>query len=219
VAVCGWAEGARTNLWGEKIAGRVLDILHILEQLWRYKPDILLVISTLDDKALLRDNLLLLASRGLKRPMVVQFHGSRLDAIGQPGQPIFKAAARLLFSLCEGVIVSSQQERQVLSRFAPRQRFFVADNIYYPGFCTPSAQVPPGWNLPKDRPIVFFAARLIPEKGVLDLLSAIPMVLKETLAISCWLESALWKLKCRSVFPSLLGKDTPVGWVIWIGPT
>jgi glycosyltransferase involved in cell wall biosynthesis len=179
VVQCGWGRRRDQESLGEKIFGRLLDILRILRELRRYGPDIFLVISTLDDRSLLRDNLLLLASLGLKLPTVMQFHGSRLDAIGQPGQPIFKAAARMLFSLCEGVIVSSHEERQALSWFSPRQRFFVADNIYHPEFCAPSSQVPPGWNLPPGKPIVFFAARLIPEKGILDLLTAIPLILQK----------------------------------------
>lgn len=174
----GWGRHrAQESLW-QKITGRLLDLARILSQIWRDRPDILLVTTTLEGPSLLRDNLLLLASHRMNLPTVVQFHGSRLDPISGPGHAIFKAAARLLFRLCGGVIVSSQEERLALSRFESRQRFFVADNIYQPEFCAPSSQVPLVWNLPGDKPIVFFAARLIPEKGILDLLSAIPLILK-----------------------------------------
>jgi glycosyltransferase involved in cell wall biosynthesis len=179
VEECGWGKHLDQESWWQMVAGRALDIFRIRLRLSRERPDILFIASALNGRALLRDILLLLATQGRTHRTLLQFHGSRLAAVSQPGQPVFKAAARLLFSLCGGVIVSSQIERQALSQFAPRQQFFVADNIYQPEFCAPSSQVPPDWELPVDKPIVFFAARLIPEKGILDLLTAIPLVLKE----------------------------------------
>lgn len=179
VVECGWGRHHEQESWWDKIVGRWLDIFRIFGLLWREWPDILFINSRLDGRALLRDIMLLLSSRGLDRPTVMLMHGSRVDLIAETGHRIFKVASRLLFGLCQGVILLSQSEKRELSCFAPRSRFFVADYIYQPEVFAPRAQAPPDWGLPADTPIVFFAARLIPEKGILDLLSAIPLVLQE----------------------------------------
>jgi glycosyltransferase involved in cell wall biosynthesis len=175
----GWGRHHDEESFGEKIAGRFLDILRIVGLLRKERPDIFFVNSSLAPSALLRDNCLLLASLGLNPTTVIHFHGGQLVPEGESGHRIFRVATRLLFKLCDGVIVCSQEECRVLSDFAPQQQVFVADTVFQPEPCVPSCHVPRDWNLPGNRPIVFFAGRLIPEKGVLDLLDAIPLILPE----------------------------------------
>jgi glycosyltransferase involved in cell wall biosynthesis len=179
-----WGRHREQEDWREKTLGRIGDIRRIRAALARDRVDVLLVESSHDWKTVTRDLALLLATRGLRRAAVLQIHGSLLECIEGGGHAGFKAASRMLFRQCDGVVVSSQVERVALARFAPECRFFVAANVYAPEPAAPPAVVPAEWRLPADRPVIFHAARLIPEKGVRDLLAAMPAVLR---AVPCHL--------------------------------
>jgi len=177
-----WGRHKDEESYYDKLWGRVADIRRIRATLSHASPpvDVLYIASSHDWNTIVRDLTLLKISRGLYKRSILQIHGSSLDRIQGPGYKGFKTASKLLFRLCDGIIVSSSQERRCLAEFFPGGRFFVADNIYQSPVPPPAERGgPAAWGLPEDRPIIFFAARLIPEKGILDLLEAMPLVLAE----------------------------------------
>jgi glycosyltransferase involved in cell wall biosynthesis len=166
------------TLW-EQLLGRISDIHHI-RATWSREPfDILLIQSAHNWKTLIRDILLVYATRARSRRVVLQIHGSLLEPIEGIEHKCFKWATRFVFRRCDAVFVSSHIEAEAFSRFAPECRFYVVKNVYLPNALEAPEQVPPEWRLPEGRPVVFFAGRFIREKGILDLLTALPLVLQQ----------------------------------------
>lgn len=175
-----WGRHHDAESVGEKIKNRFGDILRIRSILLQNRFDILFIHNGAHDlKGISRDIPLLMATRGLYRQAVLQIHGADLSFITEAGHIPRKALNYLLCSLLDGVILSSQLELEVFSQSVRNTRFFVADDIYQKKNFPDNLPVPQEWNLPAGRPVIFFAARLIPEKGIQVLLTAIPLVLEQ----------------------------------------
>lgn len=208
-----WGRRHDAETLPEKIRNRLTDIRKIRAVLAEDHFDILYIHNKHDFKTISRDVPLLLGSKGRYRRAVLHIHGSEVERVRR--NMAFKAANGLLFHLLDGVILSSHTERQEISRFFPHMPFFVADNVYQPKSIPQLPATPADWNLPQDKPIIFFAARLIPEKGILDLLAAMPQVLSQTpchllLAGIGPLEAKVQQLISQ---PPLAGNATWVGYL------
>jgi glycosyltransferase involved in cell wall biosynthesis len=213
-----WGRHHDTESVGEKVKNRFADILRIRSILLQDQFDIMFIHNGAHDlKGIVRDIPLLMATRGLYRRAVLQIHGADLSFITKEGHITRKALNHLLCSQLDGVILSSQLELEVFSQFVRTSRFFVADDIYQKKNFPDALPVPQQWNLPDGRPIIFFAARLIPEKGIQQLLTAIPLVLEQ---VECHfliagvgpLESEVRK---RLSEPPLKGHASWVGYLDW----
>lgn len=179
----------RTEGWGrhqdhesawQQIMGRLRDVARVRAAAQAGEFDVLLVETAHDWKTVLRDLAVILATRGRVPRAVLQIHGSLLEHLEAPGHWGFKLATRLLFRNCAAVLVSSSAEARALSRFFPAGRFFVVKNVSQPTGALGPAPAPAEWALPDDLPVVLCVARLMREKGVLDLLEAVPRVLART---------------------------------------
>ena len=213
-----WGRHHDAESVGEKMKNRVADIFRIRSILMQNQFDIMFIHNGAHDiKGIVRDIPLLMATRGLYRQAVLQIHGADLSFITKEGHITRKALNYLLCSQLDGVILSSQLELEVFSQFVRNTRFFVADDIYQKKNFPEALPVPRQWNLPAGRPVIFFAARLIPEKGIQELLSAIPLVLEQ---VECHfliagvgpLES---EVKARLSEPPLKGHASWVGYLDW----
>jgi glycosyltransferase involved in cell wall biosynthesis len=175
-----WGRHHDAESVGEKIKNRFTDILRIRSILLQNQFDILFIHNGAHEiKGILRDIPLLVATRGLYRQAVLQIHGADLRYITQDGHITRKALNYILYSLLGGIILSSHQDLKVFTQFVRKCRFFAADNIYQKKNFPDALPVPRQWNLTAGRPVIFFAARLIPEKGIQELLTAIPLVLQQ----------------------------------------
>ena len=152
-----------------KVVGRTSDLLRIRRRLKRQQYDVLLVTTTHDWPALLRDIPLLALTRGCCRARVVHFHGSMVDRILRPGQRIMKACSRWLVRRCDAVLVLSREEQDKWRAFAPGVRFEVVVNPFVPPDAVQRRRALRGG----DPAVMLFVGRLIPEKGVFDLLEAV----------------------------------------------
>jgi glycosyltransferase involved in cell wall biosynthesis len=161
-----------------KLITRAADVIRIARVLRSGRYDVLLVQTTHTWQAVVRDVVLLLACRHSERRDILHMHGGRPELLLRRSRPLLKAVNRVLLRLCAAVIVSSRSEQEALMIFSPGTRVWVADNIYVPRQAEVLSETPHQWNLPPDTPLLVFAARLIPEKGVLDLLDALPQVLR-----------------------------------------
>jgi glycosyltransferase involved in cell wall biosynthesis len=106
--------------------------------------------------------------------LILQFHGSRAGRLGRPGSTAFKLATRLALKVTDGVLVLSTEERRLFLAFRPKTRVFVVRNPYerkaFP------ARDPRGSG---QVPRLLFVGRLLREKGILDLVEAMPLVLEQ----------------------------------------
>jgi len=181
------AEGLRsrslevtTALWGgtggEGMGRRALrclrDAARIRATATRIKPDLLLVQTSHEPRSIARDLVLALASRGRARRIVLEFHGGHSDRLTHPGHRTFKLATAALLRLTDGALVLSSDERRALSSFRPRGSFHLVTNPFRP------AAGGSGNGGHSDVPTVLFAARLVPEKGVLDTIEAFAVLVR-----------------------------------------
>jgi glycosyltransferase involved in cell wall biosynthesis len=171
-----WGRDRDDETPAAKAAARARDIARVRAALARRSYDLLFVHTSHDRTALARDLPLALAVRDRRPAVVMQFHGSDPDLLLRPGNAPFKLATWLLLSLTDAVLVLSSEEQAAWRRFAPRRRFFVVDYPFMP--LTAAASCGPNPATSDGLPIVLFAGRLMAEKGILDLIDAMPAVLR-----------------------------------------
>ena len=177
---------AQTAVWGrhtesegrlEKIVGRVRDLFHVLRVARSQPFDLMIVQTSHDWSTLARDVPLVALARRWCRCIVLQMHGSQSDRMVVPGNRLFKAATKSLLRWSDAVLVLSSEEQREWTQFHPRGNFHIVDNPFVP--MNESAPDPrPAWKIPTGCPILLFAGRLIPEKGIYDLLEAVRLVLQ-----------------------------------------
>ena len=164
--------------WGRRggsASGRVLevgaDVRRIRQAVTRGRPDVVLVHTSHDPRALARDIPLALSIRSSPSRLVLQLHGSRADLLDRPGSPLLKRATAFLLHRVDGVLLLSSEEKRAFERFDPHGSFHVVANPYLP-----APPGPPVTVLEHDVPVILFAARLLPEKGVLDTVEALAVL-------------------------------------------
>ena len=160
--------------------GRASDILRVERTLAQARVDMLVVHTSHDWSTVVRDLLLLLATRRRRPRTVLQLHGSRPEILLSPGNALFKHASRLLLRMSDAVLVLSSQERVQWRQFHPKGKFYRVSNPFTHDATPPAAlhealsrvvgQLNPGV------PCLLFVGRLIREKGILDILHALATI-------------------------------------------
>ncbi len=176
-----------TEYWGrrrdgesalDRVAGRSGDIARIRRRLGEEPPDVMVVTTAHDWPSLSRDIPLLLATRRRVGRIVVQFHGSHAESLAAPGSRLLKAASATVVRLSDALLLLSTEEQRDWQRFRPAGDYRVVSNPYRPAGDGPAAHDRPALGLPTDRPLLLFVGRLVAEKGILDLVEALPRVLQ-----------------------------------------
>jgi glycosyltransferase involved in cell wall biosynthesis len=176
VTIVPWGGGAGRGT-GSRVAGRLGEVFRVRRAASSLRPDVILVQTSHDWVCVIRDLALSLAVARADRKLVLQFHGSRADALAEPGGLPFKWATRLLLRRADGVLVLSSEEQRALAAFEPRGRFRVVANPFLP------APVDGARTARNGAPVVLFASRLLPQKGVLETVDAFGL-LRERLPAS-----------------------------------
>jgi glycosyltransferase involved in cell wall biosynthesis len=109
-------------------------------------------------------------ANGGKLPLVISSHGADVFLLGKKWRPLLKHA----IGFADALIANSTTTRQSLQALGAgsRQVRRIPATPNYPDPAAP-AHVPP------QSPVILFAGRLIPEKGIDALLEALPLVRKE----------------------------------------
>ncbi len=170
-----------THSWGRKsdreglarkIQRGLEDVLSVRRTVRGAEFDVAVIQTAHDWRTVLRDLAVALVLRRHRNPVILQFHGSRTSSLVRPGSRVFKIVTALLLRMTDGVLVLSSEERRDLLAFRPATRVFVVKNPY--------ARVPLPPKPPErtsDVPVLLFVGRLLEEKGALDLVEAMPLVL------------------------------------------
>ena len=157
----------------QKIVGRIGDIFRVWRRVGSSQFDTLIVQTTTELRNFSRDVPVMWICRRRVRCIVVQFHGSTPETVLGAGNTMFKVAARWLFRLADAVIVSSTEEQREWRKFQPDASILTTTNPYVSPEGTDSSVVANLWNLPRGVPVVLFVGRMIPQKGIFDLLEAV----------------------------------------------
>ena len=179
-----------THPWGrqregesllEKTAQRFRDLLSVRRALSGKEFDVAVVQTAHDWRTLIRD---IAVARLLRRhPTVLQVHGSQASRLAEPGNHAFKAATAALLALVDGVMVLSTEEQRQLEAFRDRPPVFTVKNPYVR--FRPSGSPGAADADVSESARLLFVGRLIEEKGILDLIDALPLVLQHA---ECQLE-------------------------------
>lgn len=162
-----------------KIFDRTSDLSNLISHARKSKPDILFANTAQDMNCFLRDIPMAAAAKTLGLPTVLFYHGSSADLLEE--NRLLRYFTSMLFSLSNGLVVLSQEEILPFRRYWPDHRLGV---VRYPAVIEVSDesvlnfQYPPQWVGSK-LPLLLFAGRLIPPKGIQELVEAMPVVLRQ----------------------------------------
>jgi glycosyltransferase involved in cell wall biosynthesis len=169
-----WAEGESmvTKMWHQ---GR--DLVRYPGLLRRVRPDLVHLNTAFDPKAILRDVPFALATRLYGVPVFLKWHGSEARFLTSRS-PFWRGQVDLLLQLVDGVGVLSSEEAAAVRRHRRAPRCEVVRNgldlCRYEG----RAEVRQRLGVGAGVPLLLFIGRLIPAKGLLDVVAALPPVVR-----------------------------------------
>ena len=182
-----------THTWGHRsekeplvvnILGRLCDIIQINKVLKENYFDILFIPSALDERALLRELMMLFGCQSFPIRKVLLFHGSKVDHLDRPGSFALKLLTRLVLDKSDALLVLSSEEKNKFQRLFPKK---MISNIDNPFIRTEDNEYQMIWEASSKKNgnvNLLFVGRLISPKGIFDLLKSMPIVLKRA---SCFL--------------------------------
>jgi len=158
----------------ESLAKRIFRIsssaLRLTIKIVRENPTIVHINPSLDRKAIWRDSIYVLLSKALGKKVVVQIHGQRINDVDKASQ----ALVRSIFNMADRILVLSRIQRKGLERIIKSERIELVPNMV-----DTSQFLVPNLQRENDQLKVLFVARLLEEKGAIDLLRAIPIIVKK----------------------------------------
>ena len=177
VVIEGWsAHHAGHEPLAAKLVGRTADLLRVHRRIRAWRPDVVYVATAHNWPGLLRDLQLALTVRRGRPPLVLHLHGSECGRLGQPGQEILTALSILLARRASSVMLLSTEEMRSWRRTCPHVDFGVVVNPFVAPQIDQERQARRQSDAHSRPPILLTVARLIPEKGVFDLLDALAIV-------------------------------------------
>lgn len=174
VTARGWsAHTAGHERLDRKLTGRSRDLVEVRRVLREWDPDVVYVATAHNWPGLVRDLPLAMAV-GRRRPrLVLHFHGSESRRLVTEGSETFKRMSRALVERADTVLLLSSEEEREWRRFCPSVRYRVVVN---PFVAPREADELPGGDGRVEPPVILCVARLIPEKGPLDLIDAFALL-------------------------------------------
>jgi glycosyltransferase involved in cell wall biosynthesis len=158
----------------QKLLGRCADWIRYGGLVRRERPDIVHINSALTHNALLRDIGYAAISRLTGSRLFVKMHGTDV-AVLTDDHPLWRSALRFIIRGACGIgLLSSEERRNFLQAGMDEEKLFVVKNVVnYQKFTRAGGrQTLPGAPLR-----LLFIARFIPEKGLMDVLDAVRIVL------------------------------------------
>ena len=167
-----WAEDEHPHV---KVLHQLADLARYPLRLVRARPSIVHLQSSLDRRALLRDVPFALVTRLLGVRLVVMWHGSEPELLSTRRLP-WRVLVELLLRSAGGIAVLSSEERAALLRHprAPQSRV-VRNGLDLTRF-ERRPDLRGRFGLSAGTPLLLFISRLIPTKGLLDVVEAMPAV-------------------------------------------
>jgi glycosyltransferase involved in cell wall biosynthesis len=167
-------------VYGEKLSrtssgSRVKRVLsagfRLRHRLESGKFDLLHLNSSFDRRAILRD-VMTLAIIGRRAKVFIKFHGSDADLL-QTRHPLLKVFVHRLLSRVEGIgLLSTEEKANFVSAGWPASKIFVVKNVVEREFPQPNKAFNRQHGVSDQIPTLLFIGRLIPAKGLLDVIEA-----------------------------------------------
>ena len=155
-----------------KLFGRFKDFLALHSRLSKSPPDIIHHNTAFDTIAIIRDFPLIWLAKKHKIPLFLKMHGSCNELYADIKTPLKQLRDfNLRNATCIGVLSAVEKDEYLKAWPFLDGRIKVVKNIIKPSFHTVQ-------RLESKVPMVLFISRFIREKGMFDLLGAVPDVLK-----------------------------------------
>jgi glycosyltransferase involved in cell wall biosynthesis len=157
----------------DKLVGRTKDLVKLRAKLSIVPPDVIHHNTAFDTRAIIRDAPLVWLARRYGIPVLLKMHGSLDELFGEVSPPVDRLRNVVLRNAdCIGVL-SEVERRKFLTAWPFLDgRIRVVKNIIKPDFYAIERRE-------AEHPTVLFISRFIQQKGIFDLLDAIPGVLKQ----------------------------------------
>jgi glycosyltransferase involved in cell wall biosynthesis len=165
-----WAEGEPPAV---KVWHQAIDLVRYPALLLRTRPDLVHLNTSLDRRALCRDVPFALVTRLLGRRVLVKWHGSEPELLSSRS-PLWRALSEALLRLVSGVAVLSSEEAAAVRGRRRAPRCDVVRNGLDLGRYVNRRPVRERLGVPAESPLLLFIGRLIPAKGLLDVVRALP---------------------------------------------
>lgn len=169
-----WDEGEPLPL---KIWHQLVDVVHFPSRVRAADPDLVHLNTALDRRALLRDGIFVLLARVMAKRVVLKWHGSDTRLLEEEAG-VWHRLARFVLHFTQGLCVLSNQEREEVERFAWAPRCFVVKNSIDPARYATRFDLHAQLGLDRGPPLLLFISRLIPAKGLEDVLRAVPPIVE-----------------------------------------
>lgn len=157
----------------EKIFCRISDLIKIVFKILYQRPDLIHLNTAADLHAILRDFPFIAAAHFFSIPVFIKFHGSFDEEYYQSLSSFIKKLRYYILKKATRIGVLSTEEKEFYIRSFPftENKVEVVKNIINPIFFNIKREV-------SEYPTVLFISRCIKQKGVFQLLEAIPDVVK-----------------------------------------
>jgi len=177
-----------TRPWGQeksresllaRLARGTRDLMAIGKALRAAQFDVLFINTAHDIRGFARDIPLLLMARYLgQQKATILFHGSQAERLLDHQQRLLRFVTAWMLRLSASVFLLSSEEERAWRQFYPHTHYHVVRLPIVPGPRNPECG-PARLTISCDLPLLLFVGRVIKEKGVLDLVEAMPLVLSE----------------------------------------
>jgi len=171
-----WAEDE--GRW-RKVGHQIADLARFPARLRRARPDVLHLNSALDRRALVRDTAFSLVAWAHGVPVLVKWHGGFVEIL-QERASVWRAVAALFLRTTAAIAMLSTEERDAVTKRRPRLRCFVVSNGLDLARYVPRTDPRSQLGVPAGAALLLFISRLIPTKGLLDLIEAMPEIVQKS---------------------------------------
>ena len=167
-----WEEGEPLPL---KIWHQILDVARYPARLRAADPDLVHLNTSLDRRALVRDTTFVALSRLLGRRVFLKWHGSETDLL-HDGRLPWKALGHLLLRSVQALGTLSTREADEVRHLRHAPRCFVVKNSIDPARYSQRFDLHAHLGLGRPAPLVLFISRLIPGKGLEEVIRDFPLL-------------------------------------------
>ena len=177
VDVRSFVYGARTHdeTGLRRLAGRLLDVLRFPLLVARHRPAVVQLNSAFDRNGVLRDMAFVPLARLLGQKVLIKFHGSDLEFLAH-ARGRWRLFQALAVRSAHVVGVLSRDEQRAFQRRFPQVRFELVKNALDFSRYQTDGGFRKHYGIPADKPLLLFIARFIREKGIEEVIRALPVI-------------------------------------------
>jgi glycosyltransferase involved in cell wall biosynthesis len=175
VALETFAYGRRTDSENtfEKLVWRTRDLIKLRTKICHFRPDVIHHNTAFDTRAILRDAALIWVAKRSRTPVFLKMHGSLDEMFGKVSAPLKWLRDSMIRNAdCIGVLSEVEMSKYLNAWSFLGKRVRVVKNIIKPAFYAVQRR-------DSEDPEVLFISRFIRQKGMFDLLNAVPGVLRK----------------------------------------